>query len=132
MKDVEMPIFSRSYDYLSWILPATNHFPRSHRHSFTHRLLEASFDLRERLEAANLRQGKARLGKLILADESLSSIRVYIRLAERWKWLGPGQYEHVSQMTDEIGRLLGGWKKATMGEKGQAHGQPGDSGRLVQ
>jgi hypothetical protein len=28
----EMPIFTRSFDLLTWLLPATNHFPRAHRH----------------------------------------------------------------------------------------------------
>ena len=37
----EMPIFSRTYDFLTWLLPATNHFPRAHRHDFTRRLLDA-------------------------------------------------------------------------------------------
>jgi hypothetical protein len=31
----EMPIFTRTYDFLTWLLPATNHFPRAHRHTFT-------------------------------------------------------------------------------------------------
>ncbi len=41
---------SRSFDLLAWLLQVTNHFPRAHRHGFTHRLLGAAFDLRERLE----------------------------------------------------------------------------------
>jgi len=40
----EMPIFTRTFDFLSWLLPATNHFPRAHRHTFTQRLLNAAFD----------------------------------------------------------------------------------------
>jgi hypothetical protein len=51
----EMPVFTRTYDFLTWLLPATNHFPCAHRHTFTRRLLDAAFDLRERLEEANLR-----------------------------------------------------------------------------
>ena len=27
MSDAEMPIFTRSYDFLTWLLPATNDFP---------------------------------------------------------------------------------------------------------
>ncbi|MEA3278294.1 MAG: hypothetical protein U9Q81_23980 [Pseudomonadota bacterium] len=50
----EMPIFTRSFDLLSWLLPATNHFPRAHRHDFTRRLLDAAFDLRECRRAATL------------------------------------------------------------------------------
>lgn len=115
MSNQEMPIFTRTFDFLTWLLPATNHFPRAHRHSFTRRLLDAAFDLRERLEEANLRQGPARMERLGLADEALAKIRLYLRLAERWEWLSPGQYEHVAKMVAEIGRLLGGWKKATTG-----------------
>ncbi|MCL4299465.1 MAG: diversity-generating retroelement protein Avd [Anaerolineae bacterium] len=113
MSGQEMPIFTRTFDFLTWLLPATNHFPRVHRHSFTQRLLDAAFDLRERLEEANLRQGPARLERLGQADEALAKVRLYLRLAARWGWLSDGQYEHVVQMVAEIGRLLGGWRKVT-------------------
>jgi four helix bundle protein len=108
-----MPIFTRTYDLLTWLLPATNHFPRAHRYTFSQRLLDAAFDLRERLEEANLRHGRARLERLALADGALARVRVYLRLATRWGWLSDGQYEHVATMVAEIGRLLGGWQKAT-------------------
>jgi len=109
----EMPIFTRTFDFLTWLLPVSNHFPTAHRHTFTRRLLDAAFDLREQLETANHRRGEARLERLALADEALDKIRTYLRLAYHWKWLSQGQYQHVSQMTSEIGRLLGGWTKIT-------------------
>jgi hypothetical protein len=109
----EMPIFTRTYDLLTWLLPATNHFPRAQRHSFTQRLLDAAFDLRERLEEANLRKGEARLERLARADEALSKVRLYLRLAVQWNWLTAGQYQHVAAMVVEIGKLLGGWQKVT-------------------
>jgi len=113
MKNDEMPIFTRTFDLLSWLLPATNHFPRAHRHTVTQRLLSAAFDLREQLERANLRRGEERIGALRNADDALARLRVYLRLTHRWTWLSDGQYEHVSRMVVEVGRLLGGWKKAT-------------------
>jgi len=113
----EMPIFTRTFDFLTWLLPATNHFPRAHRHTFTQRLLDAAFDLRERLEEANYRKGSARLERLRQADESLGKVRLYLRLAARWGWLNEGQYQHVAVMVAEIGRLLGGWQKVTAGGK---------------
>ena len=109
----EMPIFTRTFDMLNWLLPATNNFPRTYRHSFTQRLLDAAFDLNERLYEANLRYGRARLERLALADEALDKLRAYLRLAARLSWLKPGQYQHVAAMVAEIGRLLGGWRKAT-------------------
>jgi four helix bundle protein len=113
MAGQEMPIFTRTFDFLTWLLPVTNNFPRAHRHSFTQRLLDAAFDLRERLEEANLRQGQTRLERLRLADEALAKVRLYLRLAARWEWLSAGQYQHVAKMVVEIGRLLGGWQKVT-------------------
>lgn len=109
----ETPIFTRTFDMLTWLLPITNHFPRAHRNTATKRLLDAAFNLREHLEAANHRLGAARMECLNAADEDLDNLRLYIRLAVQWHWLNDGQYHHVSTMLAEIGRLLGGWKKVT-------------------
>jgi hypothetical protein len=113
MANEEMVIFTRSYDLLTWLLPATNSFPRAHRHTFTQRMLEAAFDLREALEVANLRKGAARSERLRVADEALVRLRLYVRLAAHWRWFTDGQYAHVAQMLAEVGRLLGGWQKQT-------------------
>lgn len=113
MTGQEMPIFTRTFDFLTWLLPITNHFPTAHRHTFTKRLLDAAFDLREQLEAANHRMGKERLIFLKAADESLDKVRTYLRLAAKWEWLSQGQYHHVANMVAEIGKLLGGWRKVT-------------------
>ena len=108
-----MPIFTRTFDFLSWLLPVSNNFPRAHRFSFTRRLLDTAFDLRERLEEANHRQGEARLALLNEADVALDKVRLYLRLSARWEWLTGGQYQHAARMVAEIGRLLGGWHKVT-------------------
>jgi hypothetical protein len=113
----EMPIFTRTFDFLSWLLPMSNHFPRAHRFTFTARLLNSAFDLREHLEAANSASGKFRQVLLDQADVDLNRVRTYLRLAARWQWLSGGQYQHAAEMAAEIGRLLGGWKKVTTGER---------------
>lgn len=111
----EMVIFTRAFDFLSWLLPSTQHFPRAHRHGFTQRLLGAAFDLRERLEEANCRQGAARQERLQQADEALARTRLYLRLAWQFKWYTDSQFYHAATYLTEIGKLLGGWRKATTG-----------------
>ena len=113
MQQSELAIFTRTFDFISWLLPIANNFPRAHRHTLTRRLLDAAFDLRERLEEANLRRDTLRQDRLGLADEALSRVRLYVRLTARLGWLTAGQYQHVAGMIAEIGRLLGGWQKAT-------------------
>lgn len=109
----EMPIFVRTFDFLTWLLPISNRFPKPHRHTYTSRLLHTAFDLLERLEEANNRRGIERLKTLKLADEVLGKLRIYLRMAAKWGWLSEGQYQHVAAMVVEIGRLLGSWLKMT-------------------
>ncbi len=113
MPQKEMVIFTKTFDFLQWLLPMSNHFPRNFRHTFTQRLLNSSFDFIEKLEEANSRRGAERQQRLLLADEYLRKVKFYLRFAAKMGWLNSGQYQHVSKMVDEIGRLLGGWQKAT-------------------
>jgi hypothetical protein len=57
--------------------------------------------------------GQRRLDRLDAADLCLDRVRLYLRLAAKWEWLTPGQYQHAARMATEIGKLLGGWKKVT-------------------
>jgi four helix bundle protein len=107
-----MPIFVRTFDLLIWLVRVTKHFPSIYRHTVTQRLLNAAFDLSERLEEANFRKGSSRLERLDRADEALQQVRLYLRLVARLEWLSKGQYLHAARMTTEIGRLLGGWRKS--------------------
>jgi four helix bundle protein len=107
------PIFPKTFDFVTWLLAETEHFPRSQRFVVTKRLLDAALNFQELLVEANVVLGRARLNKLDLADAELDKVRLYLRLAFRWQWLTSGQYEHGARQVTEIGRLLGGWKKVT-------------------
>jgi hypothetical protein len=109
----EMPIFTKTYDFLAWLVPLTNHFPRAHRHTVTRRLLDATLNFLECVVDANNQRGDARLAQLTLAEAQLDKARFYLRLAHQWRWINPGQYEHAGRMLAEMGRLLGGWQKVT-------------------
>jgi len=110
----EMVIFTRTYDFISWLLPLTMSFPRSQRFVVTNRLQAAALDFQEQLIEANTQRGAKRAERLHTADAALLKIRLYLRLCERWQWLNPGQYRHASQMVAEIGKLLGGWIKTVI------------------
>lgn len=108
-----MPIFTKTMDFLDWLIPRTNDFPRLHRHTVTRRLLDAALDFLDRLLEANSLRSEERLQWLNAADGSLDRVRHYLRLVRSLRWLTPGQYEHASRAVAEIGRLLGGWIKTT-------------------
>lgn len=106
-----MVIFSRTLDMLTWLLPQAEKFPKSQRFIVTKRLMDAVLDFQEALFLANAHRKEKRLQYLRDADAHLNSLRLYLRLTFQWKWLSDGQYEHISKMVEEIGRLLGGWMK---------------------
>ncbi len=111
------PIFPKTYELLTWLIPHTLNFPRSQRFVVTKRLQDALLDFQEHIIEANRVWGAARVTRLRQADADLDKVRLYLRLAERWGWLDAGQYRHVSLLVQEIGCMLGGWIK-------QPHGAP--------
>lgn len=111
--DKELVIFTQTYDLLTWLLPQCERFPKSQRFVITQRLQGAALDFQEAIFEANARSGALRLAHLQGADAHLNKLRLYLRLARHWGWLGSGQYEHVSHMVASLGRLLGGWIKQT-------------------
>ena len=111
-------IFSRVFDLLEWLVPKGEVFPRAFRHTVTARLLDAALDLSEQLFDAQSRRGQRRREMLASADATLNKLRLYLRLVHRWQWLSDSQYEHISRMVAEVGRLLGGWIRQASGQQG--------------
>jgi hypothetical protein len=122
-----MVVFTRVFDLLAWLMPKTESFPKGYRHTVTARLAGAALDLLEQLVEAQGRRGAARRARLQDADTSLDKLRIYLRLAHEWQWLSHGQYEHVSRIVAEIGRLVGGWMRQTSQAGGQSAADAGSS-----
>jgi four helix bundle protein len=112
----EMVIFIRTYDFLTWLLPLTEDFPKNQRFVVTSRLQNSALDFQELIIEANARRGKWKAEKLRAADAELLKVRLYLRLCEKWEWIKPGQYKHAAEMVAELGRLLGGWIKSVTSE----------------
>lgn len=106
----ESPIFTRTYDLLRWLIPMTVKFPRQQRFVLAEALQRTALDFQERLIEANM--SVQPFPVLSQADVSLTKLRFYLRLCRDLELMDLGQYEHVSRMVSEVGRLLGGWKKS--------------------
>lgn len=106
----ESPIFTRTYDLLRWLIPATVKFPRQQRFVLADAVQRTALTFQEQLIEAGLSNQPS--DPLRDADITLVKLRLYLRLCWDLQLLSPGQYEHVSRMVTEIGRLLGGWRKA--------------------
>ena len=127
----ESPIFSRTYDFLLWIIPQAQNFPRKHRFGLGERVVRRALDFQETLIAAGINSGGDRLALLKKADIQLAQLRQVTRLCKDLELFSVGQYEHVAGILVELGRLLGGWQKATF-QTGQADREARVAGRRVE
>ena len=127
----ESPIFSKTYDFLLWLIPQAQKFPRIHRFGLGERVVRKGLDLQETLIAAGLSTGGKRADLLEQADIQLAQMRQSVRLCKDMDILTMSQYEHAAQMLVEIGRLLGGWQKAAF-QTGQADREARAARRLVE
>ena len=103
------PVFSRTYDFIVWLLGETENFPKSERFRMARRLEDTAFDLYDQL--ARAAHSVEPLFELKQADHLLVMLRLYLRLSYDRHLLKIGPYEHGAQMLVEVGRLLGGWMK---------------------
>ncbi|MCI0576430.1 MAG: diversity-generating retroelement protein Avd [Chloroflexi bacterium] len=109
----QSPIFSKTYDLLAWLIPATTKFPREQRFVLARHVQETALRFQEELIEAAAGPKNARELALAGADVSLTKLRFYLRLCQDLHLLTPRQYRHVAEMVAEIGRLLGGWRQKT-------------------
>ena len=110
----QSPIFSKTYDFIAWLIPLTVKFPRQQRFVLASALQREALQFQELLiEAAHLKQPAA---SLMRADIELDKLRTHMRLCRDLKLVNPGQYEHASRMMVEMGKLLGGWMWAVTKE----------------
>ena len=111
----ESPIFTRTYDLLRWLLAATRKFPREQRFVLAARVQDAAFDVQAAITAAA--QDRSHTAEhLVKADVALSLLRKHLLLCHDMALLSADQYRHASELTAEVGRLLGTWRKRAGGE----------------
>ncbi len=105
----DSPIFARCDGMVVWVLQTTVRYPRHYRAALGKATQEAALRLQRELIAAARRRDKR--SALQSADEALHELRILLRQGHTLQLLTAGQHEHVARLLDEIGRLIGGWRK---------------------
>jgi hypothetical protein len=125
----ESPIFIKAFEMLEWLLARTQKFPKSQRFVMAKRMEDAGLGLYDELVRAARAREKA--DALAEADFHLERLKVYNRLCVKLELLAFNQYEHLARELDEVGRLLGGWRRSVkskvMTREGGSDGARGDS-----
>jgi hypothetical protein len=103
------PLMIKTHDFLQWLLPQVAQFPKAHRAGLARHLQEIALEFYDTIIAARMTRPNA--PGLQRADIALTQVRQYLRLSCDLGFLSFKQFEHSTRMTDEMGKLLGGWLK---------------------
>lgn len=100
----------RAYELAAWLLPKVEKFKRESKFTLGERLVSASLDLLETLASAAYESNRAVL--LTHASRRLNALRLLVRLSKDLRLIGVEQYGFASEHIDELGRMIGGWRKS--------------------
>lgn len=103
-------LFSRYHDFMLWLVPTLEKYPRSQRFLLAQRLLAVAETCYSNLIRARKVTGSAKAQTLLDADIRLEQIRLYLRLSQELTCISFDQYEHAIRLVNELGRLLGAWR----------------------
>ncbi len=108
-KNRDLPVFVKWLDFLEWLLPVTERFPKRVRFTFSDRINRLALDVVEDLiEARYTRDKQAHLRR---ANLRLEKLRVLLRLSQRLSFLDYKRFEYAMKQINEIGKMLGGWSR---------------------
>lgn len=105
----DLPIFSAWMQFLEWLLPAMEKFPKRVRFTFADRITTLALDIAEDLVEARYSHDKQAILRGI--NLKLEKMRVLLRLSHRLRYLPHAGYEHAAKSINEVGRMLGGWMR---------------------
>jgi hypothetical protein len=106
--------------FLRWLIPTIEKFPRSQKFLLGDRLQATALDVLENLIEATY--SRERSSSLKSANLGLEKLRHLVRLAYDLRHLDPRRYEYAAREIDSVGRLIGGWMKASAPEDTRLHG----------
>ena len=106
----ELVVISKAFDLAKELTERTRKFPRDLRFVLGDRMLGTSYDVLDLLIEA--KYAKDKNGLLDRVNLALERLRFQMRLCVEEKLMSVRQYEYLSEMVQETGRMVGGWRKS--------------------
>ena len=109
----ELKILQKTYDMIKYGNQCLLQFPRAERYALAAEIKQSMYKILRLIIQANKQRNKKQIQMEI--DTELDVLRTFIRLAadKDTKYLSLRKYEIWSKQLNEIGKMLGGWIKAT-------------------
>jgi hypothetical protein len=109
-----LPVIEHTKELYRLWLPVRRNMARDERFGLGKKIDELLLELLEMLRNAmyaNIHQKLTVLGE---ATSKIDSIRFFMQLAWETKIIQSKQFENISPSIEEIGRMIGGWRKGLL------------------
>jgi four helix bundle protein len=103
----DLIIYQKTYDFMLWLHPVVNKFPKSERFVLGQQIENKTIDFIRLMIIANTEREKSSV--LQRSSVELDELRILIRLAKDLHFINIKQYGVAAEKLNEIGRLLSGW-----------------------
>jgi|SRR5579859_1554397 len=105
----ELPIYRKAYELLSTVVVITRNIPRDFKKLLGDKIRDECLEITVLIFRANICRDKVpHITDLI---EKLQIVELTLRLACDMKLISHGQYASAINLTQDVGRQAGGWKK---------------------
>jgi four helix bundle protein len=111
--ETEAPILQKSTDLYKELYEYLKTFPKKDQYLLGKRCEEAMLDFIENILFAASASREMKLRALQGANAKFDLLKVLLRLAREFKMIDNKKYLSLETRIQEIGRMLGGWIKAT-------------------
>lgn len=105
-------VVQKAYEFNLWMIQKAGSFPKSYRFSIGDRLVDGVLEILMRLVDAAYSRDKEK--PLVEVNAMLNRIRFLLRLAKDLKLLTVESYGYAAENVEEIGRMVGGWRKSAV------------------
>ncbi len=112
------PALEAMHVFLRWAIPAVAKFPRDQKFLLGDRIQAIGLDALERLIAATYTRDRRAL--LDAANLDIEKLRHLFRIAFDLRAMDARRHEHAQRQLEEIGRMVGGWRKDALRRQGGA------------
>ena len=102
---------TKAYDFVLWLLPKVESFPKAYKFTVGDHLTANGMELLSLLVEAAFSPPSRKEDLLQRANMKVNVARYQLRLAKDLKLMAANSYAFSAEKLDEIGRMVGGWKK---------------------
>jgi four helix bundle protein len=103
------PIIVKSYTLTLWYIQKIEKLPKNHRYTLGERIQTSLLALLMTLSDTIYSRDKKSL--LLIANQEIERLRLLTKLIKDLSLLSSDNYQFILSSLNEIGQMIGGWKK---------------------